>query len=275
MDEETVLYYYGARYLDPKYSRWLSGDPALGDYIHKAPIDDEAKKHNENLPGMGGVFNVVNLHLYHYAGIGQRSDSELQANNPVKYTDPDGRICEVFTLNNIAHENLIRQLSDIKNRVDKINDYSTLMAWFSMIPSNASPFLGGGATLISSSTGLVGSMPNEFISIYYETLVSALKNYSDGKSFDKNCALELNFATVEKYAGKQDDFATVWATLLKNPNAKTKDLPDKMSTEYFVTLRWKDENGKTLGGKMLQLSNKAEFDALRNMVIAAGGKNEE
>ena len=81
MDEETGLYYYGARYLDPKYSRWLSGDPALSDYIPKAPIDDEAKKHNENLPGMGGVFNVVNLHLYHYAG-----------NNPVKYTDPDGKI---------------------------------------------------------------------------------------------------------------------------------------------------------------------------------------
>ena len=80
MDEETGLYYYGARYLDPKYSRWLSGDPALGEYIPKAPIDDEAKKHNENLPGMGWVFNVVNLHLYHYAG-----------NNPVKYTDPDGR----------------------------------------------------------------------------------------------------------------------------------------------------------------------------------------
>ena len=74
------MYYYGARYLDPKYSRWLSGDPALSDYIPKAPIDDEAKKHNENLPGMGGVFNVVNLHLYHYAG-----------NNPVKYTDPTGR----------------------------------------------------------------------------------------------------------------------------------------------------------------------------------------
>ncbi|EMB38907.1 RHS repeat-associated core domain-containing protein, partial [Treponema denticola ATCC 35404] len=83
MDEETGLYYYGARYLDPKYSRWLSGDPALNDYIPKAPIDDEAKKHNENLPGMGGIYNTINLHVYHYAG-----------NNPVKYTDPDGREIE-------------------------------------------------------------------------------------------------------------------------------------------------------------------------------------
>ena len=81
LDTETVLYYYGARYLDPKYSRWLSGEPALGEYIPKVPIDAEAKKHNENLPGMGGVYNTVNLHVYHYAG-----------NNPVKYTDPDGRI---------------------------------------------------------------------------------------------------------------------------------------------------------------------------------------
>ena len=89
LDEETGLYYYGARYLDPKYSRWLSGDPALNDYIPKAPVDDKAKKHNENLPGMGGVFNVVNLHLYHYAG-----------NNPVKYADPDGRETDT-SLNNL------------------------------------------------------------------------------------------------------------------------------------------------------------------------------
>jgi RHS repeat-associated protein len=79
-DPETGLYYYGARYLDPKTSRWLSGDPALGEYLPSAPLDDEAKKRNGNLPGMGGVFNYVNLHVYHYAG-----------NNPVKYVDPDGR----------------------------------------------------------------------------------------------------------------------------------------------------------------------------------------
>ena len=89
LDEETGLYYYGARYLDPKYSRWLSGDPALGKYIPQAPINDEAKKHNENLPGMGGVFNTVNLHVYHYAGYSQRS---FELYNPVKYVDPEGKI---------------------------------------------------------------------------------------------------------------------------------------------------------------------------------------
>ena len=54
----------GARYLDPKYSRWISVDPALGEYVPQAPVNDEAKKQNQNLPGMGGVFNTVNLNLY-------------------------------------------------------------------------------------------------------------------------------------------------------------------------------------------------------------------
>jgi len=84
-DPETGLYYFGARYLDPKASRWMSGDPAVGEYIPVAPVNEEAKKHNQNLPGMGGVFNYVNLHIYHYAG-----------NNPVKYVDPDGR--DIYTV---------------------------------------------------------------------------------------------------------------------------------------------------------------------------------
>jgi RHS repeat-associated protein len=74
-DPETGLYYYGARYLDPKTSRWLGVDPAMGEYVPGAGGDPG------RLPGMGGVFNYVNMHVYHYGG-----------NNPVKYDDPDGRI---------------------------------------------------------------------------------------------------------------------------------------------------------------------------------------
>jgi RHS repeat-associated protein len=54
LDEETGLYYYRARYLNPRASRWLSADPAVGEYIPEAPADYEARRRNGSLPGMGG-----------------------------------------------------------------------------------------------------------------------------------------------------------------------------------------------------------------------------
>ena len=104
LDEETGLYYYGARYLDPKTSRWLSTDPAMAEYIPQAPINDEARKRNQNLPGLGGIFNYVNFHVYHYGG-----------NNPIKYTDPDGRTVTV----QIHHVGVGHYHASIKITLDK------------------------------------------------------------------------------------------------------------------------------------------------------------
>ncbi len=81
LDTETGLYYFGARYLDPLTSRWANPDPAFEKFLPEPPIDEEARERNRQLPGMGGVFNPVNLSLYCYG-----------ANNPVKYVDPDGEI---------------------------------------------------------------------------------------------------------------------------------------------------------------------------------------
>ncbi|WP_275450351.1 RHS repeat domain-containing protein, partial [Treponema pedis] len=107
LDEETGLYTMG-EYLD-RILEVAVRDPALNDYIPKAPIDDEAKKHNENLPGWG-VFNIVNLHLYHYAG-----------NNPVKYIDPDGENIAFFVNPELAggngHTSLYFQ--DVKGQWNK------------------------------------------------------------------------------------------------------------------------------------------------------------
>ncbi|QQO10708.1 RHS repeat-associated core domain-containing protein [Breznakiella homolactica] len=102
MDEETGLYYYGARYLDPKMSRWLSTDPAMGEYVPGAPVNEEVRKRNGNLPGMGGVYNYVNLHTYHYA-----------ANNPVKYTDPTGMMSEFDSTYRYSNDKNVKDAASV------------------------------------------------------------------------------------------------------------------------------------------------------------------
>jgi RHS repeat-associated protein len=82
LDEETGLYYFGARYFDPKRARWESVDPVIS-----VPIG--------NLDHSSGRL---------YEGGGERSEADWVVawpamlsrysyvlNNPSKYVDPDGR----------------------------------------------------------------------------------------------------------------------------------------------------------------------------------------
>jgi RHS repeat-associated protein len=78
-DQETGLYYFGARYYDPRTSVWQSADPILGGYL---PTGN--KNRDAGLPGVGGIYNPVNLATYTYAH-----------GSPIAFTDPDGRFVEV------------------------------------------------------------------------------------------------------------------------------------------------------------------------------------
>ncbi|MFJ7215016.1 SpvB/TcaC N-terminal domain-containing protein [Amycolatopsis sp. NPDC098790] len=64
-DKETGLYFYGARYYNPRTNLWQSADPAVGSYLDGTPN--------------GGVRQPFNQAAYSYA-----------SDNPVRLTDPSG-----------------------------------------------------------------------------------------------------------------------------------------------------------------------------------------
>ncbi len=71
LDQETGLYYYGARYYDPRTSVWISVDPPiLGKFLDGI--------HN------GGVINSFNLAVYSYT-----------YQNPIRLIDPNGKQVDI------------------------------------------------------------------------------------------------------------------------------------------------------------------------------------
>ncbi len=99
-DEETKLYYHGARYYDPRTSAWESADPALGTHAGTGkaglvmPSLATGWKSHLAGSGMGGMFEPTNMNLYTYAG-----------NNPIVRTDPTGMDyvdCDIEFSGNVA-----------------------------------------------------------------------------------------------------------------------------------------------------------------------------
>ena len=112
LDPETGLYYFGARYYDPRTSVWQSGDPAFRDYVPSATKDTGAE-----LGGMGGVFNSLNLHVYGYAH-----------QNPVGVLDPSGeKAFKLFSAGGRAYFLVIQYdagFSSLRAGVSSVSDFS-------------------------------------------------------------------------------------------------------------------------------------------------------
>jgi RHS repeat-associated protein len=63
LDEQTGLYYFGARYYDPRTSVWQSPDPILQEYL---PVSSMSIDDLGQLRSAGGVSEPSNLNLYAY-----------------------------------------------------------------------------------------------------------------------------------------------------------------------------------------------------------------
>lgn len=84
------------------------------------------RKHNENLPGMGGVFNVVNLHLYHYADTWKVAGNELTwlvrsttVNSQID-VNANGEITMTHSFSDIFDLRPSMERSDAYNNVTKV-----------------------------------------------------------------------------------------------------------------------------------------------------------
>lgn len=80
LDTQTHLYYFGARYYDPKTSLWVSTDPILGRYL------DVSEKDMSSGGGYAGILDSKNMGLYTYCH-----------QNPMIMVDPDGNIVITIT----------------------------------------------------------------------------------------------------------------------------------------------------------------------------------
>jgi len=113
LDTTSNLYYYGARYYDPQISMWISADPALPDYL-------------SSLVGRGGIFNPMTLALYSY---GQ--------NDPIIYSDPDGRMAEIVAPVLIGGALLIIAAEEVANKDKPVpNLPSTTLTFPEMVLKN-------------------------------------------------------------------------------------------------------------------------------------------
>ena len=105
LDSEIGLYYYGARYYDPKVSLWLNTDPLSG----YNPIQET--EHYIDGQHNGGIFNQMNHNTYGYT-----------YNNPIIYIDPNGKQV-YFDAGALIQQRLNSTVHTLKQKViNKYND---------------------------------------------------------------------------------------------------------------------------------------------------------
>ncbi|MEJ5362583.1 MAG: hypothetical protein WHV26_11025 [Spirochaetota bacterium] len=110
---------------------------------------------SRRLPGMGGVFNAVNMDVYHYAG-----------NNPVKLVDPDGKL-NVHFITERRMEDKTKKIENrsIKNTITMIARILDKIIHYKILPDNKVPgdiIIDGAAKYNKDKQRIEGSIKIEY-----------------------------------------------------------------------------------------------------------------
>ena len=127
MDPQTQLYYFGARYYDPRTSVWQSADPILEKYLEDSPN--------------GGIQLSLNLSLYNYGLL-----------NPVQLTDPDGRAAACSSDDDVCQAMGPEYLSYHQEREERRQNIVEGMSVAGDVAEAAVP-VPGGAVLTTAGKG--------------------------------------------------------------------------------------------------------------------------
>ncbi len=172
LDEQTALYYFGARYYDPRTSVWQSPDPIVVSYMPDVGPDTETnvlkmtslqtgfRPPYVDLPGMGGIYQPLNMNLYAYSH-----------QNPVAFIDPDGQAVEIApsgTFGSRRYGIVTRGQAGFNSHLQAAEALQGIVEWYRA--GEGAPEFEIGATIYRNSDGTYGF--NDVVTFFSDTSVS-------------------------------------------------------------------------------------------------------
>jgi RHS repeat-associated protein len=194
LDEETGLYYYGARYYDSRTSAWLSVDPI-------ATYNPFEKENFIDGQHHGGIYNSFNHAVYSYC-----------YQNPTRLVDPNGKQADFSNFMGMSPEQWRSQV--IQNETAKLEAHAAMPSAIS-IPISASLF-GIGITEYSITPTWILKGPDQGFHLYLSASI--------GLNVDSGNGGNVGFMTywlkgdernlrAESFTGNSTDFTLGYKNL--------------------------------------------------------------